>query len=685
MAYSEIYRLFKSKKSLSVKLLENTPNIFELVTMEEHSGKSNKSILEIFYKLEIEDYIEKNIISKGIKIKDLKEIKSLDKFSDLYEHELCTNKKIEEFIKNLIYYKNILEKLDKNIDIFLLKNNSIHVFSNPINSENLFLNIINKNFFEEKINKDAYNENLNKIKITFDLLFYSDVINNKIPSIGLNDIYLLDNYYIDKTYKKLCNILVNNKNAYLNITNYLPLTGLFIDETISDILLKNSDNLLNNNNFLNFNENHIKNLIINMIKKININLEDIYLTSNNGKITKIKMEYLIPFKKKDEKIEYITNKSELDKFRTFDSLIKHNNDIMSFIINNTFQNIGPSISNEKIDEKHYKDVLACYLFYIIRLIYDISKKYIDEIDNILIQFINTKDKRFTVLNIKEAFEYTSSLNNSLLNFKIILLNNFYELFLPSKIGNNMYGMKIDSNGCYIPEDNNTYLIDNKYFFENYPFNDYDFNVIDNPYILNEQGIKNIISKIKNKNDIYDKKKILEFGGFVFNSKIINYCSNILKEYYNFLKIANNFNIFIINKVIDTFKDKKNIPYELIKDIVTDNHMLKKMDLSDAEIDQLNKKYINIFKTNIEKSTNYYKKLYDIKKKIKNSKANTNNLHIKENILYLSFNIYYIKAMCILTIIQNIIVNTKLKNNLLKKLFEQKKLCEDEIKYYISNK
>lgn len=691
--YPELYNLFRTKKSISIKLLDGIPNIFEVVDRD-----TPKSLLETFYKLEIEDYIEKNIKakSKNIKISDLKRIGVLSKISYLYD-DLCNSKNIEEFSTKIFYYKNILKKLNENIDIFLSLNNSESIFDNPINSDNILLGIVDENFFKVRISRNAYNENLDKLNIAFDVLYYGDVINTKLPSIGLNSTYLLkDNHALNQAnFFIFFKQIANNKFLHLNITRYIPLTILGIGENIADILLNISTNILNNNSFLNFNENHMKNLIKSMINRISVNLENIYMTSSkknnkkrNGddKFKKIKREYIIPFKKnaKGDKIEYILNKSELDKIKTFEALVDHNNDIMSFVTNNTFRNIGPGIGIQKLDEKYYKDVLACYLFYIIRVVYDICKKYIDEVDNVLKQLLDSREKRFSVLNIKDAFEYTSSLNKSLLNFKMILLNNFYELFLPSKIRSNMYGMRLDANECYVPEEGNIFLFVNETFFRSYPFDSCIDHHSDDPYVVNNDALNKFIITIQNKYDLYDTSKRLELGGLVFNSKITKYCYQILKEYYAFLRISNNLNIFIIEKVIDSFNGKKNIPFELIEELRSQESIMRTAVLSDDEIEQFIRKIVSKFNSNIEKSTSYYKKLFDIRKRIKNSKSvNMQNLHMKENIFYLCFNIYYIKSMCILTVIQNMIVNIKLKNTLLKKLFELKKFYEDDIKAYIS--
>ena len=684
--YPELYHLFRTKKSISIKLLDGIPNIFEVVDRD-----TPKSLLETFFNLEIEDYIEKNIKakSKNIKISDLKKLGVLLKISELYDN-LCNNKNIEEFSSKIFYYKNILKKLNENIDIFLSLNNSVSIFDNPINSDNILLGIVDEDFFRARISRNAYNENLDKINLAFDVLYFGNVINTKLPSVGLNSTYLLKNNHSlnQANFFVLLKQIANNKFLHLNITRYIPLTIIGISETVTDILLNISTNKLNNNSFVNFNENHMKNLIKSMIDRISINLENIYMISSkkNNKFKKVKHEYMIPFKKstKCDKIEYISSKSELDKIKTFEALVEHNNAIMSFVTNETFNNIGPGLGIQKLDEKYYKDVLACYLFYIIRVVYDICKKYIDEIDNILKQLLDSREKRFSVLNIQDAFKYTSLLNTSLLNFKMILLNNFYELFLPSKIRSNMYGMCLDINECYVPEEGNIFLCVNETFFISYPFDNCRDHLLDDPYVVNSDALHKFIISIHRKHDLYDSSKILELGGLVFNSKITKYCYEVLREYYVFLKIANNFNIFIIEKVIDAFKEKKNIPFELIEDLRSQESTMKSAVLSDEEIDQFIRKIMSKFKLNIETSTTYYKKLFDIRKRIKNSKSvDTHNLHMKENIFYLCFNIYYIKAMCMLTVVQNIVVNIKLKNTLLKKLFELKKIYEDDIKAYIS--
>ena len=102
--------------------------------------------------------------------------------------------------------------------------------------------------------------------------------------------------------------------------------------------------------------------------------------------------------------------------------------------------------------------------------------------------------------------------------KKILLNNFYDLFLPTSIDNNMYGVLKNSEKNVYEIDPKASLIGNK-IIENYPL----FN--------KEENMLNFIINFK-QYDLYNKKEKLEIGTFYYNNKYFSNAQNIYKNYLN---------------------------------------------------------------------------------------------------------------------------------------------------------
>ena len=684
---SYVYNLFDTKENISAKKLKDIPNIFSKVNPSP-PYPSLVYILRNEYKLEIDEYIKKNNILKNEK--NLEKIEILKKISDDYFLELKNNN-IEDFVQNLIYTKDEINKikysidnyfkLEKNLDYNIINNSKKKLsYNNPINFKNKN-NLLNKDFFLKSINSTIYNQKYNDITISTNILLIGNIINNSLPSIGLVDIiFYPPPYPIPKppiTIVSFIDTIINNNT---DIENQIPLKSLKIGETLSSILLNVKNNINNIDNIDNIFKEKFTNkdmdlLIKNMINNIKIDIKDIFIKkSNNKKKNIIQKEYIIPYKFKDssfinDEIIYMSKSSEIENIKDINL---HNKTVTINVIKKI--NSNPS---EKINEKYYKNVLACFLFYIIRIFYNILNEYINKINEQLIQILDIKEKRFGILNIKDAFEYTSLLKVSLYKFKLILLNNFYHLFIPSKILKNNYGMEKDSNNCYIPEINSIFLNSNQDIFNSYPFK------LDITSNITITELNTFILSIKEKNDIYNTNDILEFGGYSFNKEIMKISIKKINEYYILLQKNNNFTLFIIDKLIDNFIVKENIPYELISELESEESIMKKSSLNPEENDKIIKFLLYKFNYNIEKSTNYYIKLLDIRNKIKESKKmNVNTLYNIEEIYKLCFKIYYIKASCIIPITENILNDIKLKNTLLKEYSKIKRSFEKIISEYI---
>jgi hypothetical protein len=326
---------------------------------------------------------------------------------------------------------------------------------------------------------------------------------------------------------------------------------------------------------------------------------------------------------------------------------------------------------ELIENKNYKNVLACYLYYIINVVYKIIYEYLDQIDDILKNFISSKNKRFKILNLEGAFDYTGLLKKSLLKFKLILLNNFYNLFIPNNIEDGNYGMKLNDNNCYIPD--SEFINENENIINNYPFI---YNYITKGITINELKLKLFISSIKNRKDIYDKLD-LEFGGLVFNKIIDKKAIKILIDYYSILQKNNKFNLFIIEKIIYYFNVNKFIPYELIDFMEIDTKGYKN------NKNKVERNLLNKYEMYIEKSSINFMKYIQIKNKINISKKIDihNLINIQQKYL-LYYNTYYTICSCIYIITDKYINDIKLKNSIIKKFNQIKSQYENKIQEFL---
>jgi hypothetical protein len=240
-------------------------------------------------------------------------------------------------------------------------------------------------------------------------------------------------------------------------------------------------------------------------------------------------------------------------------------------------------------------------------------------------------------------------------------------------------MKLDENNCYVPE--SIFLNSNENIFENYPFINFDDTT---KYIcIDERRLLKFIITMKDNKDIYQSDMKLEFGGNAFNYNIMKNSFDILKDFYKSLQKTNNFNLFIIEKIINYF-NKNNIPYELIKNIQKkDIISLFNIPLKPT----LEREVLKIYDTLLDKSTNYYLRVIDIRNKKKYIKqTDIHNLNNLEEISFLLFKIYFIQSSCLNVVCEKLIrTDIKTKNTILKNMIEMKKNYEkiilDKMKYY----
>lgn len=671
------YNLFKTNKNISYTKLND---IYSSI----YYKPSDKVSILSDYKDEITKFIAKNKLDK----EQLQKIKILENISKNYYEKLISNtetnnfdKEIEIYYKEIVLFKDIITKNKLYIKQFnnVLQNftaKSIKIYNNklsyrnPFNIEKLKLDNFDKTSYFNKINSVNTKNNFKK---SLDILTQGNNINLSIPSIGLIDniFYKSKEHVLFPCYinfiSKIISIKEINHQTNENISSVIPFKALDLDSVLSKLLLSTSNK--NNNN-------SVKKILKNMITRISVDLNDIFYVTNknkiNNKITKkVKNEYIIPYKY-DIKGEFnYISKIDIERYRDVKTLLKLNNDLVIKVIKNTFNEHNNQKGIKELEKKNYKNILACYMFYIINLIYDILKNYLDKIDNIIKDIALSKNTLFGILNIKDTYEFTSSLKMSLYKFKLILLNNFYYLFIPANILSGNYGMELDEYNCFVIL--STILNDTNSIYEKYPFRKtINSGTLDEIINVDTILLKKFILNTNNNYDIYNSKFLLEFGGWSFNYSITKKACTFLSEYYSILEKSNIFSIFIIDIIVNNTNKDKKIPIELINTLNSLETLMIRNDLTKDEKYDLEIKIYSIFDNLMEKSTNYWNKIHNLKKK---DSKHMNN----ETIFLLCFNTFFIKAESILRIIKYKISDINLKNKLIEKCSKRKKYYEEIIK------
>lgn len=660
------YTLFITDKNLS---LYNSNMI---------SSSTKKSILENYHN-QISNFMKE----KNIKLSDVDNNNILSKIDEIFHDDLInssSNKiKYEDFSKELLYYKYLLINIRENILVFnlvrskikdrVLKNNLSYM--NPLIIKNIDDILIGNNkFFKEKI--DIYNNNDKKIYIqSINNIFYGRRFNIGLPSVG--SIY---SFYENPNGTNIPQFIISMLNCNDNFMDNLPLIKQNIAETISSILLtknesklNNIDNILDENlNTTNMNNNTRKNLE-NYFKGVIVDLRDIMQEPSSKYIKK---DYIIPFKYNQDK--HIFEYQEKMSYRLDDD----DKSIKLLMMNNLnlLYSTMKSDGTFKFELVDTKIILCCFLFYAINLFYDVYKYYINSLNQTIIDLSDSMGKKFKDLNIEAGFDFIKKLNESLLNFKLILLNNFYELFEPSKISSNYYGMYKNKNGFFVPE--SKLLVENEVLNKMYPFRKIDDSVKDNLKIIDDKDSQKLIAnfilfKQKDK-DLYDVERNLDLGVFTYNDIITSRTLNIYYSFFeNYEKIIN-FDLFIIDLLMKNFKER--MPIECINQslaIIKPNiNTLNRTYLDNQKNGYrsiVKNSFVKLYNESMRKSAVYTSKYLKVESNLVTS--GKKSLEKEKETYSLIASMYYIRSEFINHWIQNIKDN-RLKNQLTEEFNKIKK-------------
>ncbi len=620
------YNYFKTEKIFTLKTLETSPAISVI------TSRDPKSIFSIYRDLIIKNIAENKLDDTTVDNNNEKIEKLYNDFKDInvgLSKNFFSN--IYNFCKSMYDTKYLFLKEKKNYSKFssLLRQLNINknLFTKNLRYENPITFNLNSNISLNRILNDYDNEEKNAI----DNIILGNNINFSLPSIGpILSIYTPDPYKIDISTLIYTLITTDNVPFPPNYLEYVPLFKQNITDTLSNILLQSDkENNLWNVKIGNSTNNNTLKYIKRYFKSVSISLSDIFFDT-----TGIKKKYFVPYKKIENNIISETSSIPSPAASSESSAPPSNNDKIKTVIdaNNTIVNyvIQEMVSNpNNLNKQNMKNILCSYLFFVINVFYDFYKKYIDKLNDVIVSLSVSKYKN--QLNIAYAFKYIEKLNISLLNFKKILLNNFYELFLPSSIINNNYGMILNKDGFYVSA--SSFIASNDDIRNNFPFKE---SISHLNIVNNKISLINFMFLNKSNTDIYDDK-LLELGGFSYNNIITRNAISILNDFFDIDKRKNNLNIFLLELLERFFKE--NSCTELITNleaIINEPTNVKK----EKDIDEYYKKCLF-------SSATYFIEVMKIDKK--NSSKITNEEYKKRSIyllasIILSYNVEICKYL-----------------------------------------
>jgi hypothetical protein len=511
--------LLKYKSEINSYLKKQKSNILHYI-----EDDNNIDLLDI----EFRKYIESDVDKFDDFIKYL--IKT--KFQIVQQRKLCNDfmKHIQD-IKNILkfpsllkedtYQKYIISNIFSNDDFgFNVQSNQIRIMNKMIKSE----------FFENKKKQDS-------IGYAFANTSYYHNINLYSPSIG--NIYLLN-----LLQSSITHMILGLCNGESDILSLIPLHNQNIKDDITSFVINKESS----------NSDYKKKVLSSVLNNIDLNYDQIFKDKN-----KIKKVFIIPYQKDeitDESGE-VKHKFTYTKYITASSskdVMKANNELLS----KTWDLIKENPKN--LNLPFVKDILALYVYFAIQLFYETYYQYFSKISNILYEF--NEDSRFSEDNVDLGILYIDKCIESLKTFKKILLNNFYDFFLPSRV-TKAYGIKVDENGFVVC--GSKLAIDNEFLIKKYPFQHFDNSGsklnIDKESLLKVNHF--IIGKKRN-GDLYNPKENLYIGFYLPNESKMKDLVNFYKYYIQVLLTQFSFSIYICNLLSKRLLT--NIPIEIVEQI-----------------------------------------------------------------------------------------------------------------------
>ncbi len=395
--------------------------------------------------------------------------------------------------------------------------------------------------------------------------FYHN-INLSAPTIG--NIYISNMLptSITEMITRLCN--GESANGTGNITPFIPLHAQNMREDLVNMVLSKDSQ----------NADFKRKILQNVIQTIDVTYD--MLMKEKGKIKKY---FIIPYRKNElssnldddvtspsspstpsgpslpgsptnigSRIRYEIAYDKYSGYLSPKDVIKHNLEILSNVLEMVKEN------PKNLDLPNVKDVLALFVYFAITLFYDAYYQYLMKVSAVLYEY--NEDPRFEGDDLQTGIKYIDEVIRSLKVYKKILLNNFYDLFLPSRL-TKAYGIKVDDNGYIVCA--SKLAVENEYLMKKYPFQS--FESISSKLAMDRDALQQVNHFLVGKqrqHDLYDSKETLYIGFYVPNedkmkelSQFYRYLIQVLGSQFSFAILLDN----LISKTI-----LRRLPQELFK-------------------------------------------------------------------------------------------------------------------------
>lgn len=398
--------------------------------------------------------------------------------------------------------------------------------------------------------------------------FYHN-INLSAPTIG--NIYISNMLPTSLTEMivRLCN--GESANGTGNVTPFIPLHAQNMREDLVNMVLSKDSQ----------NADFKRKILQNVIQTTEVTYD--MLMKEKGKIKKY---FIIPFRKNElssnldddspsglspstpstpsgpsllgspsnigSRIRYEIAYDKYSGYLSSKDVIKHNLEILSNVLEMVKEN------PKNLDLPNVKDVLALFVYFAITLFYDAYYQYLMKISGVLYEY--NEDPRFEQDDLQTGIKYIDEVIRSLKVYKKILLNNFYDLFLPSRL-TKAYGIKIDDNGYIMCA--SKLAVDNEFLMKKYPFQS--FESISSKLAMDRDALQQVNHFLVGKqrqHDLYDTKETLYIGFYVPNEEKMKELSQFYRYLIQVLSSQSSFDILLDNLISKTILRK--LPQELFK-------------------------------------------------------------------------------------------------------------------------
>jgi hypothetical protein len=549
-----------------------------------NNNKSNKMVSLITPHMgEIRTYLKQN--------KRMEPYLEEDTYLDLLDAEY--QKRInnetddfDQFLKYLIKSKfQIVEqrKQSKNFLVKLTELKSLLKFPTLLKEDSSQKYIIPNLFFNEEF---QFNLHSNQVR-TMNRLIRSVHFDNKKRqeqlsySVGNTSFYhsinlsapTIGNIYISnmlptsitEMMTRLCN--GESANGTGNVVPFIPLHAQNMrEDLVKMVLSKDSPNA-----------DFKRKILQNVIQTIDVTYD--MLMKEKGKIKK---SFIIPFRKNElssnlnddapspsspspspvtpsttgsptnigSRIRYEIAYDKYSSYLSPKDVIKHNLEILFNVLEMVKEN------PKNLDLPNVKDVLALFVYFAITLFYDAYYQYLMKISAVLYEY--NEDPRFEGDDLQTGIKYIDEVIRSLKVYKKILLNNFYDLFLPSRL-TKAYGIKVDDNGYIVCA--SKLAVDNEFLMKKYPFQSFESSKLAMDRDALQQVNHFLVGK-QRAHDLYDPKETLYIGFYVPNEEKMKELSQFYRYLIQVLGAQFSFAILLDNLISKTIL--RRLPRELFK-------------------------------------------------------------------------------------------------------------------------